>query len=196
VSTPRIAAMVLAAGSSSRMPGTHKLLEDLDGKPVVCWAVDSALASTACEVSVVVGSRARDVEGILPDGVRRVCNPQYSDGLSSSLKAGVRALPDDVDGVLVLLGDMPFVTTDLCDALIAEYAPDRVCVPMASGRRGNPVLWPRSFFDDILRLTGDCGARQLMAQNTELVREIDVADDGVLVDIDVLSDLQRARSRG
>ena len=171
------------------------MLEDLDGKPVVRWAVESALASTACEVSVIVGHRAEDVQRVLPNELRCVYNADYSEGLASSLKAGVRALPGDVDGVLVLLGDMPFVSSASCDALIAEYASDRVCVPVAEGRRGNPVLWPRAFFDEILRLTGDRGARELMEQHADAVKEIDVDDDGVLIDIDEASDLERARGR-
>lgn len=196
MTTPRVAAVVLAAGSSSRMVGRHKVLADLDGRPLVRWAVESALASAADDVSVVVGYRADEVERVLPDEVRCVYNAKYAEGLSSSLKAGVRALPDDVDGVLVMLGDMPFVRSSLCDALIADYASDRVCVPVLEGRRGNPVLWPRTFFDDILRLTGDLGARELMVQHPDVILEICVEDDGGFVDIDEVSDLERARGRG
>jgi molybdenum cofactor cytidylyltransferase len=195
VNRPHITALVLAAGPSSRMGGAHKLLEELGDKPVLRWAVDAALASAARDVSVVVGHHAEHVRAVLPEGVRSVSNTDHSAGLSSSLRVGVRALADEVDGVLVMLGDMPFVSAALCDALIATFEAGRVCVPVTAGRRGHPVLWTRDFFDEIAELEGDRGARSVMERHVGAVTEISVDDDGILVDIDDPHDLEQARSR-
>jgi molybdenum cofactor cytidylyltransferase len=107
--------------------------------------------------------------------------------LSTSLKRGLNALPENCDGALVMLGDMPGVTTDLIDKLIAAFDPseDRaICVATRHGKRGNPVLWARRFFPEMMTLEGDVGAKHLMTLYSELVCEVEAADDGPLTDID------------
>ena len=183
----RIAAVVLAAGLSSRM-GSNKLLAPVRGKPMVRHAVETALASAASPVIVVTGNGGAEVRHALaPYSPLFVDNPDFSKGLSTSLKSGLSAVPNDCDGALILLGDMPDVSTGLLDKLIAAFDPseDRaVCVATRHGRRGNPVLWARRFFPEILALEGDIGARHLIAQYGELVCEVEAADDGPLTDID------------
>ncbi len=184
---PKIAAIVLAAGLSSRM-GSNKLLAPVRGKPMVCHAVEAALASAVASVVVVTGKDGAEVRRALaPCSPLFAHNPDYSKGLSSSLKCGLKALPQDCDGALILLGDMPDVTAALLDKLIAAFDPgeDRaICVATRHGRRGNPVLWARRFFPEMLALEGDVGARHLIAQYNELVAEVEAADDGPLTDID------------
>ena len=184
---PKIAALVLAAGRSSRM-GSNKLLAEVDGQPMVTHVVDAALASQARPVVVVTGNEADRVAAALGDRpVRRVDNPDFAAGISSSLKAGLRALGPDIDGVLVCLADMPRLGPATLDRLIAAFNPVEgraICVPTWNGKRGNPVLWSRRFFAEMAELAGDVGARHLIGEHSELVCEVAMPDDSVLLDID------------
>jgi molybdenum cofactor cytidylyltransferase len=183
----KVAAIVLAAGRSSRM-GSNKLLVELEGEPLLLRAVDAALASRAAPVIVVTGHEAERVRSALRGRrVTLVHNPNHAAGLSSSVKAGLAALPAEADAALVCLGDMPRVGTATLDRLIAAFNPVEgrtVCVPVWNGKRGNPVLWGRQMFPLISDLAGDVGAKHLIALHPELVAEVPAADDGVLVDVD------------
>ncbi len=184
---PRIAALVLAAGRSSRM-GSNKLLAEVAGKPMVAHVVDAALASQARPVVLVTGNEAERVAAALGDRpVQRVHNADFAAGISGSLKAGLRALGDEVDGALVCLADMPLLGAATLDRLIAAFNPVEgraICVPTWNGKRGNPVLWSRRFFPEMAELAGDVGARHLIGEHAELVCEVAMADDAVLLDID------------
>lgn len=184
---PTVAAIVLAAGRSRRM-GANKLVGDFAGRPLIAHAVGAALESRASPVVVVTGFEAERVEAALAGlGVRFVHNPDYARGMSTSLIAGIGSLPDDSDGALVCLGDMPRVTADHLDRLIAAFDPPAgraIGIPAFRGRRGNPVLWARRFFPEIRGLTGDVGARALIAEHADQVYEVAVEDDGVLFDVD------------
>jgi molybdenum cofactor cytidylyltransferase len=193
---PRIAALVLAAGLSSRM-GSNKLLQEWRGKPLLRWAVEAALASDASPVIVVTGNEAAKVETALKGlDVRFVHNSDFRSGLASSLKTGIAAVPDSADGAIVLLGDMPEINASVIDRMIAAFSPAdgrAICIAIHERRRGNPVLWSRAFFPEIATLSGDEGARRLLAQHEELVCEID-ADSGVLRDIDTPEALAALRA--
>jgi molybdenum cofactor cytidylyltransferase len=184
---PRIGAIVLAAGLSSRM-GRNKLLADIVGKPLLRRVVEAASASSVDPIIVVSGNAADETAAALAGlQVRVVDNPDYRSGLSTSLKCGLRALPDDCDGAMVLLGDMPAITASLIDKLVAAFDPAEsraICVATYRGKRGNPVLWARQFFPDMLQLEGDVGAKHLIAANGEVVCEVEAADDAPLIDID------------
>jgi molybdenum cofactor cytidylyltransferase len=140
----RIAAIILAAGHSTRMGGPNKLLAEIGGRPLVRIAVDEALASSAQPVIVVTGHQREKVEAALEGlKVQRVHNPDFAEGLSTSLKTGLAAVPDNVDGAIVCLGDMPQVDAALINQLIAAFGPVKgalAVVPVFDGRRGNPVL--------------------------------------------------------
>jgi molybdenum cofactor cytidylyltransferase len=185
---PAIAAVILAAGRSSRMGTENKLLADLGGKPMVRRAVEAALASSARPVIVVVGHQAAQVRGALTGlDVMVVENPDYAEGLSTSLRKGLDALPAEVEGAVIGLGDMPRVTGPEIERLIAAFNPlegRAIVVPTVDGRRGNPVLWARAFFPEMRQVTGDTGARLLIAAYAEAVCEIPMTGDGVLLDID------------
>jgi molybdenum cofactor cytidylyltransferase len=196
----RIAAIVLAAGRSTRMGAGNKLLADVAGKPMVRHAVEAALESQARPVLVVTGHQADDVRAALAGlDVTFVANPDFAQGLSSSLKAGIRAIPADATGSLVLLGDMPRIGAPHLDAMIAAFASDAslpIVVPVHEGRRGNPVLWPADLFSEMLALEGDAGARSLLARHAHRVREIDLGTDAVLMDVDTPDALARLRGGG
>ena len=195
---PRIAAVVLAAGMSSRM-GSNKLMAELNGKPLVRHAVEAALASAAAPVIVVTGNEEAKTRAALSDlNVSFVGNPDFARGLSTSLKTGIAAVPPDCDGAIVLLGDMPGVSAALIDKLIASFDPgeDRaICVATRNGKHGNPVLWARRFFEEIASIEGDVGAKALVGAYGDLVREVEAADDAPLIDIDTPEALAAYRAR-
>jgi molybdenum cofactor cytidylyltransferase len=189
----RVAAIVLAAGRSVRMKGQNKLLAKLDGQPMVRHVAESALASKASHVVVVTGYQEEEVRQALQElRVSLVSNPHFAEGLSGSLKAGLHALPHDIDAAIVLLGDMPLISTQQIDNLIGAFDPDEgrsIIVPTMKGKRGNPVLWGRRFFGQILAIEGDVGARHLIGENMNQVFEVEMDDEAVLTDIDKPEDL-------
>ena len=188
---------MLAAGRSTRMGATNKLLADIDGKPMVRRVAEAALASRARPILVVTGHQAASVVAALVAlEATFVDNPDYAIGLSSSLKAGIGAVPASADGALVLLGDMPQITGALIDRLIAAFAAspgDAIIVPTHKGRRGNPVLWPRACFAEMLQLKGDAGAKRLMAAHAADVREVDLGTDAIFADVDTPEALAQLR---
>jgi molybdenum cofactor cytidylyltransferase len=192
-----IAAIILAAGRSTRMGGPNKMLAELDGKKLVRIAAEQALASKASEVIVVTGHQADLVERALAGlKVKLVKNPDFAGGLASSVKAGIAAVPARADGAVICLGDMPLIDAQLIDRLIEAFAPDRgnlIVVPVADGRRGNPVLWSRRFFNELMTLDGDIGARHLIAKHAEAVAEVPVEGNGAFLDIDTPQALEAAR---
>jgi xanthine dehydrogenase accessory factor len=194
----RIGGVVLAAGLSSRM-GANKLTAQLAGKPLVRHAVEAALSGGLDPVIVVTGHEAPSVEQALAGlDVSFAYNENYADGLSASLRRGILALPEACDGALVLLGDMPAVSAGLIARTAAAFDPASraICVAMARGQRGHPVLWGRQFFPEIAALTGDSGARALMDRHAALVCEIMSGDDAPLTDIDTRADLEAFLSSG
>jgi molybdenum cofactor cytidylyltransferase len=195
---PEIAAIVLAAGRSSRMGSSNKLLEDVAGRPMIRATVETALASRARTVIVVTGHDEDRVRAAL-DGleVRLVRNPEYQRGIGTSISAGLSSLPASQDGALVLLGDMPLVRSSDLDRLIAAYAPKEsrsICVPTFQGKRGNPVLWGSLFFPLLRRLGEDFGGKQVMADNGEAIVEVEMGHAGVLMDADTPDALSVLRS--
>ncbi|MGI9419105.1 MAG: NTP transferase domain-containing protein, partial [Geminicoccaceae bacterium] len=193
-----VAGLVLAAGRSTRMGRDNKLLVEIDGRPMVAHAVEAMLASRAAPVVVVTGHQADRVRRALRDRpVEFVHNPAYADGLSTSLAAGLDALPDTVSGVLVGLGDMPRIRSADIDRLIAAFDPaeDRaICVPTVGGKRGNPVLFSVEFLPEMRAVEGDVGARHLIGAHNDRVCEVEMEDDAALIDVDskeALADLAR-----
>jgi molybdenum cofactor cytidylyltransferase len=184
----RFAAVVLAAGRSTRMGGPNKLLAQITGRPLARIAAEAALASKATPVVVVTGHQSETITEALRDlPLQFVHNPDFADGLSTSLRTGLAALPDDIDGAVVTLADMPQVDAALIDRLIAAYDADKgalIAVPVIDGKRGNPVLWSRRFFPELMTLSGDVGARHLIAKYSEAVVEVPVTGSGALIDVD------------
>jgi molybdenum cofactor cytidylyltransferase len=176
---------VLAAGGGTRFDGDgHKLRAALRGKPVVEWALAAAFEAGLDATAVVVG--AVDLAGIVPAGVEVIASPDWADGIARSLQAGVSwARATGHEAVVVGLGDQPFVTAAAWRAVAAVDAP--IAVATYAGRRGNPVrlassVWP------LLPVDGDDGARALMRERPDLVREVACAGDPA--DIDTREDLE------
>ena len=191
--SPTVAAIVLAAGRGTRFGDEPKLLAEFDGKALVRHAVETALGADL-PTMVVLGHRGADIRAALADlPVTYVSNDAYADGLSTSLKAGFAALPLGAEAAIVLLGDMPMLDRELLRQLIATWVqagqPSAV-IPVAEGRRGNPVLLSRRLAPDIATLTGDSGAGPLLRSVADVV-EMPVETPGVLIDIDTPDALAR-----
>jgi molybdenum cofactor cytidylyltransferase len=193
-SAPTIAAVVLAAGRSRRMAPHNKLLvTDRGGKTMIARVTDNVLSSLARPILVVTGHQAEQVEHALAGRpVRYVLAEDYAEGLSASLKAGIAAVPPECAAAIVCLGDMPLVTGRMIDRLLAAYDPDEgrlIVLPVFHGKQGNPMLWDRRFFPEILAISGDSGARFLLGKHIEHVAEVEMADDAVLRDFDTTESL-------
>ncbi len=196
---PKIAGLLLAAGSSRRMGKENKLLTDVDGTAMVTRVAKQITASQAEGLMVVTGHEKDQVELALKNyATGFVHNPDFADGLSTSLKTGLRALPDNIDGAIVCLGDMPLVKAEHIDQLIRAFDPVEgrsICVPVHGRKRGNPVVWSKRFITEILSVTGDIGARHLLEEHADQVIEVAIEQDGVLFDIDTPDRLVELKKR-
>ncbi|OQW56165.1 MAG: 4-diphosphocytidyl-2C-methyl-D-erythritol kinase [Proteobacteria bacterium SG_bin9] len=192
-----VAAIVLAAGRSTRMGGPNKLLAELNGKPLVRIVAEQALASRASPVIVVTGHQNMEVQRALAGlDVQFVHNPDFASGLAGSVRTGIAAVPDAADGAVICLGDMPMIDAKLLDRLIEAFAPDRgglIAIPVSDGRRGNPVLWSRRFFAELSKVEGDTGGRHLIGRHIEAVVEVPVEGRAAFLDIDTPEALASAR---
>lgn len=195
-----IGGVLLAAGMSSRMGTRNKLLVEIDGVPMVRRAAEAMIEGGVRQLVVVTGHEAEKVAAVLdgldvPDlDLRLVHNPNFSDGQAGSVAAGIAALPAGLSGALIGLGDMPFIAPALVSEMIHDHSglgdhERRISFPVFEGRRGNPVLWGRGFFDALSGLSGDVGGRQILSENPAAVNSISWTDDSVHRDIDTPSDL-------
>jgi molybdenum cofactor cytidylyltransferase len=184
----QVAAVVLAAGRSTRMGGPNKLLAEIAGKPLVRIAAEGALASRAKPVIVVTGHQRERVEAALAGlPLKLVHNPDFADGLATSVRIGIATVPSGADGALICLGDMPQVDAALINRLIDAFDPEQGAlgvVPSINGKRGNPVLWSRRFFPDLMAIEGDVGARRLIGRYGEAVIEVPVTGKAAFTDVD------------
>ena len=190
-----VAAIILAAGQSRRMGGPNKLLARFDGEPLVRRMAKRAIASKAGPVIVVTGHRAGDVTAALEGlDVATVHNPDFAEGLATSLKAGLQAVPEEAGGALVLLADMPEITTDIIDRLVGAFhasSGPAIVLPTIDGKRGNPVLWSRAFFPELMTVSGDTGARHILSQHEEAVERVEIGT-AAGVDVDTPEALAKA----
>jgi molybdenum cofactor cytidylyltransferase len=194
----RFAAVILAAGRSTRMGGPNKLLAEITGKPLARIAAEAALKSQARPVVVVTGHQGETLREALSDlPLEFVENADFAEGLSTSLRAGISALPADIDGAVVMLADMPQVDQVLIDRLISAHDPEKgalIAVPVLNGKRGNPVLWSRRFFPELTALEGDVGARHLIGKYGEAVVEVPVSGQAALTDVDTPDALRAVKA--
>lgn len=191
----RIGAVLLSAGRSTRFGPENKLLADFEGRPMLLHALDHAREAGLDPVLVVTGHEAEAIRAAAPDA-RFVHNPDYAEGLSTSLRTGILALPEDVGAALILLGDMPRVLPATLSALIAASRANQAAqafVPAYSGHWGNPVLVRRTLFPSLARLHGDQGARKLLEASRDVVEEVAVDDPGIIADFDTREALAQAR---
>ncbi|MFL2917036.1 MAG: NTP transferase domain-containing protein [Thalassobaculaceae bacterium] len=184
----KIHAAILAGGQSKRMGTENKLLVPINGKPMVVLASETITASKANSVTVITGFEDQKIkEAIQNSNIHFAHNKNFQYGISSSVVTAVKSAPEDCSAILIGLGDMPNITVSHINQLIDAYNPlegRAICVPTWKGKRGNPVLWARRFFPEMLLLKGDFGAKELMGKYAELVVEVEMNDNGIVIDID------------
>ncbi|HEU5200077.1 MAG TPA: molybdenum cofactor cytidylyltransferase [Ktedonobacterales bacterium] len=192
-----IAALILAAGQSSRM-GQHKMLLPLLGKPLLLHAVDHALAAGFDEIVVVVGHHANDVRAALAgQRVRIVENPDYQQGQSTSVRAGIAALAPAAEAVIILLGDQPLVTSAILKRLLQAWqrSGKPIVAPFYNGQRGNPVLFARALFPELLNVSGDQGGREVLQRHAGEIEPVQMEDANAAEDVDTWQDYQALLER-
>jgi molybdenum cofactor cytidylyltransferase len=188
--SPRIDALVLAAGRSLRAGGSNKLLLPWQDKVVVEHAVDAALSSHVTTVHVVSGHDQPSLQTVLNGrNLNWIHNSNYRSGISSSIRAGVSELSADVDGILLCLGDMPWVSEQQINEVIEGFQPDSVRVACFGKRRGHPALFPRAWFTKLMQLSGDDLARCLFDNLASSVVEVPMTNDAVLRGVNCKEDL-------
>jgi molybdenum cofactor cytidylyltransferase len=197
MTTPKIAGIILAAGEGTRMGETKQLLP-FRGQTILECVIDNALASPLHRVVVVLGHRADELQQIVSGkGVDVAINERYRQGQSTSLQAGLRALSEESEAALFILGDQPLVSPAIIGTVVEAYHASRspIVVPVFDGRRGNPVLFSRETFERIGTLSEDCGARPLLQEYRDRLLMVPVNDPAIHFDIDTTADYQELLKR-
>jgi len=218
--TRSTAAIILAAGSSSRMGGgRHKLLLPLDDRPVLAHVIDATLASQARPILLVLGHHAQQVSTQIatyaahPD-ITLIENPDYLQGMSTSMRSGLQIIISHgyrkfkqwqvVDSALILLGDQPLITPRIIDTLISTWqvTGKRIVAPLYDGKRGNPILFAASLFPELLEVTGDEGGRSVVERHRQELETVELGDAMASYDVDtweayqqIVEAWQRKKSR-
>jgi len=192
----RIAAVVLAAGASTRM-GTAKQLLQIDGRPLVQHVLDNVQRSGVGEIILVLGHSAAAIQRELKlEGAKVVLNENFLQGMGTSLKSGLARVDSQVQAALIILADQPFVRPETLDQLIAAHERTRaqIVIPTYRGFRGNPVLLDRSVFPEVMGLSGDIGCRAIFGEHQDGIVKLEVGDVGILLDIDQKKDYESLRN--
>ena len=194
-----LSAIILAAGMSTRM-GQNKLLLSFKGKPLIAHAVDTLLASEVDEIVVVLGLEAEKIRGQLQGKqVRLVQNPDYRDGLSTSVRVGVRAVSPQVEGIMIYLADQPLLEPADLNYIIKTFALAKqvnksIVVPLFHGQRGNPVILDSSYREVILEVVGDVGCKRVIKRYPDKVFGVEMETDHVVRDVDNIDDYEEVVS--
>jgi molybdenum cofactor cytidylyltransferase len=190
---PRIGAVILAAGTSSRM-GEAKQLLRLGATTLLDQVTENVRGSRVDEIVLVLGHEAETIrQTIATNKLKIVVNESYREGMGTSLRAGLSALPSEVDAALIVLADQPFVRSTTFDQIIDHYQQSnaQIVIPIYRGFRGNPVLLDRSVFAEVTALTGDIGCRAIFGNHLEGIAKVPVGDVGILLDLDSKDDVAR-----
>jgi molybdenum cofactor cytidylyltransferase len=195
-----VAAIILAAGVSRRFGASNKLLADIDGVPLIRHVSIRVLASRAGHVIVVTGHEEDKIQAALA-GIDVTCvnNPKHLDGMSTTVAAGIKALPAGAQTALITPGDLPEISAQLIDRLIAIAVAsrgERIVYPtLPTGEQRNPVLWPRRYFAELAALSGDSGARGLIKKYEAESLPVQMESLDAFADIDRPEDLDAWRKK-
>lgn len=194
---PNLASIVLAAGASSRFGAANKLLEAFEGRPLIARVVSLVREGIGPRIVVVAGEHEAAIAAAIADPyVRIVPNPDWQQGIGTSIATGVAALESDIDGAFIVPGDMPFLQPGMLRRLAATFTGDearRIVYPVTpAGEQRNPVLWPRRFFSQLAALSGASGAKQLLAANMADAVPLTCTDELAFADVDTPGDLEAA----
>lgn len=187
-----ISATILAAGSSSRMGKDNKLLLPIHGKPIINHVCDAVTHSKVKPVVVVTGYQNKKVEDLLPESIDRVVyNKEWENGMAGSIGLGISSLPDTIDGNMIILGDMPLLTTEMIDKIadqFLEYKGKKIIYPVWEGVQYNPVIFPKIYFNEILTSQGDQGCKILIERLIDSAIGVPVDSSEVIFDCDTKDD--------
>ena len=186
----KISAILLGAGESKRM-GKNKLFLSWGKRTILGHCLQALLRSMVKEVVIVLNDQMKELDHRLDKKkVKVVVNPDYKNGMSTSIRCGLKALDPNSDGILIALGDQPFLKTRTINALIEVFgrAEGKIIVPSFRGRRGHPVIFDRKYEEELLRLRGDAGGKTIMMKHPEDVHIVPVKSEGVIRDIDIWED--------
>ena len=183
-----ISATILAAGGSSRMGYENKLLLPLNGDLVINRICYTVLNSGMKPVIVVTGFQHTEIEKALPELIDQIAyNPNWEQGMAGSVYTGISLLPDTVDGNMIVLGDMPLLTTHTLNRLIEQFCihdGKKIIYPVYSDQQANPVIFPRKYFSEILSSTGDRGCKKVLKQYPDDAIGISIDSEEVILDCD------------
>lgn len=182
-----VSALVLAAGTSSRMGEQNKLAMSAGGSTILQQSLAAVQAANVQEVLVVLGHEAEALEPLMPIEIRRELNPDYADGIGKSLSFGISKISSDADACFIFLADMPLVAATTLDSLRKAWEQAGrpvICAPAYRGEQGHPVLFDRYFFPELRQLSGDRGAKSLFTRHPEAVVLVETDDPGVRFDVD------------
>ena len=201
----KLSATILAAGASKRMGDLNKLLLQIDNKPIIYSVCKTALGSKLDQIILVTGYENLKIEKTVPRGIDNIAyNKNWRQGMMSSIYAGLSNLDDDVDGNMIILGDMPLITEHTINLLIDEFKisnGDRIVYPIYEARQANPVIFPKKYFAEILDSEGDKGCKKVLKKypgdavgvhinSDEVIVDCDTRDDYLLVEKKLLNNVQ------
>jgi molybdenum cofactor cytidylyltransferase len=194
-----ISAIVLAAGEAKRM-GQAKLLLPWQGKPILEHVLDQLLHSQVDEIILVLGHEAKQMREKIPaQGIKIAINPDYQEGMSASLRQGLMIIDEKAEAFLVVLGDQPGISKEIINQLIQAFHyprhPKGIILPTYRGIRGHPVLFSSQYRQEVLKLKGDVGGRQILADHPEDILGVEMDTDDVLQDIDTPEDYRKYLKR-
>jgi molybdenum cofactor cytidylyltransferase len=197
---PNVTAIILAAGSSSRMGELNKLNLELINKPVFCYALSAALGSKAKDIIIITGHEHDSIKAFIDQAfstqknITLVYNPDYKTGMASSIRCGIAATQATCDGAMILLADMPLINHQHINTLIEAFAPTsptNIVAPYCNNKRGNPVLWAKCYFKKLLSISGDRGAKEMLQANQAHIKAVALDDEAIFMDIDTPIDLEK-----
>ncbi len=188
-----ISAIILAAGKSERM-GKNKLLLPLADKPLISWVLDAVLASKIDDIVVVTGRDGDSIAKCFADApIRRVHNRHYQSGQGSSIATGIRALSAASRCCFFIMGDQPFVDSNLINAMIADFRPGEILQPVCRGVPGTPVAFAARYYKALSQLSGDIGGKAVIEKNRTYLRQFHWHKTLQFIDIDNPADFERAK---
>jgi molybdenum cofactor cytidylyltransferase len=189
-----IAIIVLAAGTSARSAPENKLLTPSPaGGTLISQTIDQAIGVGTSPVIVVTGHQAEQIRDVLSEKpVRLVHAQQFAEGIAASLRTGIAALGSEIEAALICLGDMPLIEPTILRRIIGNFDAQqkREIIPTFQGQRGNPILWSKRFFPELLKLSGDSGGRRILDRHKQFIAEISVASAAVRIDFDTPEQLR------
>ena len=177
-----ISAILLAAGQSKRMNGENKLTKKIQGVPLIKHSVKNILASSIDKIIIVLGYQNEIVKQLIDQDkkIKFVINKNFSNGMASSIKTGLKHLPENTEAFFICLGDMPAIDKNIFNILIKSKGDKEIIVPNYKSEQGNPVLFSKTMKNEIMNIEGDAGAKKIIKLNKDKILNIEVNDQGIM----------------